>query len=92
MKPITGSRSPAMNRAGTRTGACRHAPVSSQLRSMLRYQFSGPVKPASAYCATYASMSCCVSQPGNSPGTEPESRNPPPGGMRVMPGESPEML
>ena len=52
MKPSTGSAAPAMNNAGTVIVAAGGDAVSSQLRSKLRYQFSGPVNPLRVNSAT----------------------------------------
>jgi hypothetical protein len=59
--------------------------MSSQLRSMLRYQFSGPAKPDPANSATKTSMSASVSQGGSAAGSGHRSSRPPPGGTTGMP-------
>ena len=81
MKLTTGSRSPARNSAGTAIGACCQAPVSSQLRSRLRYQFSGPVKPGRAYCADVG-VDVVLGEPGRQlVRLGATSRKPPPAGI-----------
>jgi hypothetical protein len=80
-----------MNSAGTVTGACRHGAVSSQFRSRLRYQFSGPVNPAPAYSETKTARSSPLSQSRGDGGSGHTSSSPPPGGTTGSnPGAWPE--
>src|SRR5262249_11523735 len=72
----TGSRSPPRNMAGVMIRAPAHGAVSAQLRSLLRYQFSAPVKPASVKPSVYTARSPSDSHEGSSAGSAREPVRP----------------
>src|SRR5262249_19993810 len=71
----TQSCSPAANIEGWRSFAPSRNPVSSQLRSPLRYQLTPPRKPARLNSPAKNSRSASVSHGGNFFGATPDSMN-----------------